>query len=336
MLRYEWAWESLTPILEETQELILLGDIWELAFQKLETAVEASRPFFSWLNHRFPDLKIVMIPGNHDHHLVLRASQERVEASILGGEPPPLFRVPLAEKIIQSCAPDLKVCSAYPVWISDDVWYHHGHYLSTHLQVFSWQAFDRLQWKLWGQTRRYQNLSVIDYEALIGPLHELWHQIAQLPNGIARQAAIQAQLARLGHLLNLPVDLRESVARWVLKGPRPFFKGSATILDEALVMEDPKDQSLSEISPALEQVLNNLEVTQSKVIYAHTHYPVANQKIAAWSTYNCGSWFNDARAHQKDGPHVPMPGSVCTVTNDTIDLHQLLSKDDLPVPSGPP
>ncbi|MFC1828628.1 metallophosphoesterase [Thermodesulfobacteriota bacterium] len=51
----------------KVDKLVLLGDIFELATARIETAAKSGRDFFSWLfQWMFPE-RIIFIPGNHDH-----------------------------------------------------------------------------------------------------------------------------------------------------------------------------------------------------------------------------------------------------------------------------
>ena len=51
----------------EVDELVLLGDIFELATATITTAADAGRVFFNWLFQWVHPGKIVFVPGNHDH-----------------------------------------------------------------------------------------------------------------------------------------------------------------------------------------------------------------------------------------------------------------------------
>jgi hypothetical protein len=83
LLRYAWAREKLWPILLRADRLVLLGDTWELAFQDMSVSIGASEAFFSGLSENCPGITVICVTGNHDHHLVVQAADERRERAAL-------------------------------------------------------------------------------------------------------------------------------------------------------------------------------------------------------------------------------------------------------------
>src|SRR4051812_21070615 len=54
-------------------EVLLLGDVLELRDRPLDRALAAAAPFLSELGAAMGNGRVVLVPGNHDHHLVREA-----------------------------------------------------------------------------------------------------------------------------------------------------------------------------------------------------------------------------------------------------------------------
>ena len=92
--------ERLWAELEGADEVVLLGDVVELRDMPLAAAVEIARPFFDELGAVVGDGRVVMVPGNHDHHLLDEWLERRRldDAAPLGLEQRiPIDAGPLAE-----------------------------------------------------------------------------------------------------------------------------------------------------------------------------------------------------------------------------------------------
>ena len=62
--------ELLWPTIEDADEVVLLGDVVELRDMPLAAALEIARPFFDELGAAIGKGRVVIVPGNHDHHLL--------------------------------------------------------------------------------------------------------------------------------------------------------------------------------------------------------------------------------------------------------------------------
>lgn len=331
LLRYDWAREALWPLLDGADQLVLNGDTWEFAFQDMRLAIAASRPFFCELSQRCPGLTVVILPGNHDHHLVVQAADERREREALQLPDRDAFLVAPAERILKRLCPGVRVRSAYPMWVQDGVCYHHGHYLSSHLEGLGWSSFDRLQWMIWRQKRRHVGLTGADYEALMSPLHELCYQVAQLPDGVRAQKDIERFLGRLAAVAGVPGQLGHQVAGLV--------GHVRSVAGRGPVSTDPP-QTDSEITTghylhAMAAVARNLRMSEhaDQLIFGHTHTPMADAVLTSdphWRFHNSGSFFYDFReATKPDYWTRCWPGSALEVINGSVSLHRLLSERDL-------
>jgi metallophosphoesterase superfamily enzyme len=113
LLRSAVALERIEPELRWADELVINGDLLELVFASLEDAVAAARPFLQLVNRHVGRVHYVL--GNHDHHLVTLAGDERRFADVLGA-PAPGPDVAPATRLLRTLCPDVDVVSAYPVY----------------------------------------------------------------------------------------------------------------------------------------------------------------------------------------------------------------------------
>ena len=135
--------EALWAALEGVDEVVLLGDIVELRDMRLSEAIEAARPFFDELGGPIGDGRVVVVPGNHDHHFLDEWFERRRidDAGALGLEQ----RIPLDSGPLAVLAKGLgrtQIELAYPgLWLRPGIYATHGHYLDRHLTV---PSFERL------------------------------------------------------------------------------------------------------------------------------------------------------------------------------------------------
>ncbi|MGH2899157.1 MAG: metallophosphoesterase, partial [Solirubrobacteraceae bacterium] len=202
------ALERLAPQLEWADELLVNGDLFELIFGPLQLAVDRSRPFFELVNRSARTVRF--IPGNHDHHFVSSASDDRRLAQVTGDDVGAAFRVPPAERVLRALCPDVAVTTNYPVATLDGVTFLHGHYIAPHVESFGWRMLDRLSWQLTG-SQRPDRLSVADYEALQAPLLELMYEMANLPQGVRAQQNFERWLVGAGAWMRAPTKASRQI-----------------------------------------------------------------------------------------------------------------------------
>jgi len=136
--------EVRAPLIELLRDgierLVLLGDALELRQGPLREALAAARPFFAEAGAALgPEGEIVVVPGNHDHALVAPWLERRHR----DGAPPPLGLAETATwapsdavDALADAASPARLTLAYPgVWLRDDVYAMHGHYLDRHITV---------------------------------------------------------------------------------------------------------------------------------------------------------------------------------------------------------
>jgi hypothetical protein len=166
---------ALLDALCDVQRLVLLGDVLELRHGPRREALAAARPFFEDLGRALPDGEIVVLAGNHDHALVEPWLERRGELAVpeaLGVEQ--RFAAgnasPMLAQLAAWAAP-ARVTVAYPgLWIRDDVYATHGHYLDCHLTV---PTMERLGIGAMGRVLRRPARAFTgpdDYEAVTNPV----------------------------------------------------------------------------------------------------------------------------------------------------------------------
>jgi len=129
--------------LEGADEVVLLGDAVELRDRPLSEALDLARPFFAELGSAVGDARLLVVPGNHDHHLL----EEWLERRRLEGaesleleQRMPAESGPLAELVRGTGLERVEL--AYPgAWLRAGVYATHGHFLDRHLTV---PTFERL------------------------------------------------------------------------------------------------------------------------------------------------------------------------------------------------
>lgn len=121
-------------------EIVLLGDIWEMWSASFTIARRESEPFLERLSHLSVD-RITYVPGNHDYHLLVQHIEGEQVAYLRRGETPPRrYRA-------HHLYPDSFLCGLLPPALQGGftvqypdytrfvggrrVVFHHGHHLAT-------------------------------------------------------------------------------------------------------------------------------------------------------------------------------------------------------------
>ncbi|MGH2715672.1 MAG: metallophosphoesterase [Thermoleophilaceae bacterium] len=81
VLAREPALAAVDAALEDVDELILLGDVFDFLCSSVEYAFEQADPFFELVQRRMQGRRVVFTAGNHDHHIVYPETQLRKAAS---------------------------------------------------------------------------------------------------------------------------------------------------------------------------------------------------------------------------------------------------------------
>src|SRR3954447_18785141 len=129
---------TLLDELSGADRIVLLGDVLELRDRPAGESVERAAPFLELLGTAAgSEGEVVYVPGNHDHRLAESVLDRRTL-----GPPAPLRleqrfepTTDLAAQLAELTRP-ARFNFAYPgLWLRDDVYALHGHYLDCHMTI---------------------------------------------------------------------------------------------------------------------------------------------------------------------------------------------------------
>lgn len=329
-LRRRVALDALLARLDGIDRLVLLGDTLELRHGPARDALATAEPVVRAIGDALPrGCEVVLVPGNHDHAIAAGWLDWRGRREA----PPPLTleaRVPAARaswiaKRLAGFVRGNDVELAYPgLWLRDDVYATHGHYLDVHLRV---PTLERLA--VGAMSRMVGAVpdpaAPEDYEALLAPIYALSQASAQrgAPGRvtIGSRSAIGAWRALAGRdgagrlrsaALALPFRLGVEIANRAGLGP----------VDARVGMRDLRRGGLDGIAEAARR----LRLTAPHLVFGHTHRTgrLAGDPAFEWRTpsgtqlHNSGSWVFD-RDFMGDGPEGSSPywpGGAIVVEGD--------------------
>ncbi len=356
LLREDFFLERLAPALEDIDELIFLGDLFDFLFGSVGEAVDAGDGLLRLIAERLPGKRLVFLAGNHDHHLVHRDFENRLEAQLaagraplLSGEPAPVsdspgpgfFRSFLARRL-----PGVEVEIAYPTYSFAGVLCTHGHYLDPHARLSGSRGDRLLTRALWDVATGGPEdpKTIADYESTITLLTEWLYIAAQMPHGTHAQQNVFRAVRRVGKVesaLRLPLrGLRR------LRGEEPAPQaedGQQSAYPSASVISpsDPSEHALE----AFAQVTANLgwDREAERIVFAHTHQPLAdvrsrrNPRTRYWNT---GSWIYEpdrsSRPAYERYLRYAWPGTAVVIDDEEPEPRLLELLADLnPLRGGP-
>jgi UDP-2,3-diacylglucosamine pyrophosphatase LpxH len=217
ILKEEFALERLAPQLEGIDELIFLGDLFDFLFGTVDEAVAAADPLLSLIAEKLAGKRLVFLAGNHDHHLVHRDEEDRLEARLAHGEapgeiaepPPPPVGPRFFQSYLERKLPGIEVEIAYPTYEFAGVLCTHGHYLDPHARLSGSRGDRLLTHTLWAIASGgpEEPKCVEDYESVMTLLTEWLYIAAQMPHGThAQQNVFRAvqRTSRFGSALGAP------------------------------------------------------------------------------------------------------------------------------------
>jgi len=179
--------ELRAPLLravEGVDRVVLLGDVLELRHGPPREALAVAKPFFEDLGRALGGGELIVLAGNHDHAMIepwLARRAEQPQPDPLGLEQllTPAEASPMVERFAEWAAP-ARVSAAYPgLWVREDVYATHGHYLDCHLTV---PTIERLSVGLMGRVlgRAAETFEKVDdYESVTAPMYSWRHAVAR-------------------------------------------------------------------------------------------------------------------------------------------------------------
>jgi Calcineurin-like phosphoesterase len=303
---------SRAPLLDalagDVDRLVVLGDLLELRQGPVRDALAAARPVLSELAEALgPDGEVVIVPGNHDHHLLAGWLERRARKDVppaLGSEQAVDWRggEPLAA-VARALAPAERVRAAYPgVWLRGDVYAMHGHYADRHTTV---PMFERLGAGAMARIVRQPDggpRSAEDYEAIQAPIYAWLHALAQVggPYLGASSHGASAQAWR-----TLAGGRDDGRRRWRRRAAVAAFPAVVAALNRAQIGPLRADLSGPELRRAalraVGEVVRRLGIDAAQVIFGHTHRagPLPSDEGAEWrapggaALVNTGCWVHE-------------------------------------------
>ncbi len=297
--------EALTPLLERldgVDRLVLLGDTLELRHGPTRDALAVAEPVLRALGDALaPGAQVVLVPGNHDHAigagwLDWRTRREAPQPLALD-ERMPAERASWIAKRMASWLGPADVELAYPgLWLRDDVYAIHGHYLDAHVVI---PTIERLAI---GALARMTGpiadpATPDDYEAAMAPIYALIQASAQRVGGqrtaLGKRSAVGAwkSLATKGrarplrgYAMALPFKLGVAAANRAGLGPLQADIGVVQLRRSALA--------------AIAEVARRLRLAPAHLLFGHTHRTgmLEGDDPGEWRTpsgialHNGGSW----------------------------------------------
>jgi predicted phosphodiesterase len=347
------ALDRLLAVAERADRLVLLGDLLELRERPAAAVLDDVAPALTALGSVTAGKPVLLVPGNHDHQLVApaleRARLAGVDPLATSGEHRPRPGE-LADRLAR-LMPRSELTVSYPgVWLRDDVYATHGHYLDAHLTV------PRVECLVAAAVQRFGTrigpagpATAADYEAIFAPMYALSHAVAQ--NARARPVTRRNNLSRSVWTLATGNEGGGRAAR--LRGAlvgRAAIPGAIAAINAVGLGPFEADLSGAALHraglAAMAEVVGRLGVEADHVVFGHTHragpLPGEAERGDGWLTpggtrlHNSGSWIHEdaflAGAGDPSNPY--WPGRVALL-DDSGDapprLEAALDRDDLAI-----
>lgn len=347
VLRRQAARERLIDALHGVDRLVLLGDTLELRHGPPREALAAAKPFLTEVGVAMAGREVVLVPGNHDHALVdgwLRRRADEQSPTPLAVEQriDPQDASSIAATVSRSLAP-AQVSLAFPgLWVRQDVYATHGHYLDCHITV---PTMERIAVGGMGKLlhRPQGSLAKVeDYESITAPVYAWIDAVAA--QGTTRAALNGTTTVRMWRVLGgdgsraAARDLRAgkprawpSAIRRTLRreAVRRGFPVAVAALNRAGIGPVSPDISGDELRRAglraMGEVAARLDLGDAHVVFGHTHRtgPLPGDVQAEWQgrlgarLTNTGSWvYSPGFLTRTPGESPYWPGGCVIVEDD--------------------
>jgi predicted phosphodiesterase len=336
MLRRRETRDVLAEALDGIDRLVLLGDVIELRDRPLVDALDRAAPALAGIGEISAGAQVVIVAGNHDHHLVEPWLQERAldGASPLGlehiGDPDSGVLARVADALAPATAR-----FAYPgLWLREDVYATHGHYLDRHLTIPTLERLgvamvERMLGIAPGgpdplepPSEAEEAASADEYERVQAPVYAFLFGLAQATVG-ERVGGADPSL-RIWRLLAGGETRAARMRSWLLGSVAlPGAIGVANRLGLGPVGADLSPGAIAKAGiAAMGTVVERLGITADHVIFGHTHRRGPLPGDPAWeagsaSLWNTGSWVHTPALLGRTAAESPYwPGTVAILDDD--------------------
>lgn len=353
VLRRKSFRDRLLEAIEGADRLVLLGDVLELRDRPLARVVELASPFFEAIGECVGDGEIVVVAGNHDHHLAEAWLERR---ALSASEPLGLEHFAEPEGALAALAERVgaaRVRFAYPgLWLAEGVYATHGHFLDRHLTI---PTFERLgvamvervlgvppQGDPLAPPEGNEPITPEEYESAQAPVYALLYALAQAttPGRLAGAGPSARVWQALGGGQSTAAKLRGWLVGTVAV---PGAVGVANRLGLGPVRSDLSPDAITRGGvAAMADVVRRLDIEADWVIFGHTHRRGPREGEQPWRAgegtrlLNTGSWVHSPSVL---GPTAAesgwWPGTVAEIDGGEPRLAHLLdelSREDLKRP----
>ena len=331
------------------ERIVLLGDIVELRDGPLGESLLEAREFFRAVGTSFAGNDVVLVPGNHDHRLLgswlerAGESDGPVALDELVADPHP------AVETIAGWLGEARLEVRYPgIWVRDDVFATHGHYLDSHVTLptierLSVATVDRLGGRPTGRRQ-----SAHDYEHVHAPVYDLIFSLAQGGRTVGGKGDGRSPALRIWETIGGASGKARTIRGKLL--------GSAVVpatllgLERAGLGRFNRDFSIAEIGragvEAMHVVVERLGIEAEHVIFGHIHRRGSlvdddGPGGPAWrrngvTLHNTGNWLYASALLGRAVPQSPFwPGSMVVVAESgPPELVEVLTDVDREVLAG--
>lgn len=324
-MRERDARARLIAAFRDCDRLVLLGDLLELRHGPIRDVLAVAREPLSQLGAALrAGTEVVLLAGNHDHALIEPwvSRRDLAPAAALGPEQPVDWLQGEALGEVERLLAPASVRAAYPgVWLRDDIYATHGHYLDLHLTV---PTIERIATGVMSRVAALDGAGPTgaeSYETVLAPLYAWIYTLAQ------RVGPARGELMHGG-----------SVRGWkALAGGRRGLRARATALAWPVAVAALNALRLGPLRPelssselrraglrAIGEVVGRLGIDAGWVIFGHTHRagPLPTDDPSEWRAptgprlLNCGCWVSEPAFLGPDPSRSPYRPGFCVVIED--------------------
>ena len=327
--------QALAEAVDGVDRLVLLGDLLEFRDRPFTEAMDRAKPVLEKLASLATG-EVVVVPGNHDYRLI----SSWLEARALRGARP----LRLAERArldlwpaseLRDAMAGVKLRMSYPgVWLRDDVYATHGHYLDRHLTI---PTFERLGLALVERTLGLtpagpdplappdedRSDQPEDYERVAAPVFAFLYALAQAGAGANHPGGTPTR--RIWDTLTAGSSRSAKLRGWLLGSVAlPGAVGVANRLGLGPVRADLSPNAITRAGvDAMSEVVERLRIDAKWVLFGHTHRRGPLPKEAEWMTdngaalLNTGSWVHSPsllRSSSEGSAY--WPGTIALIEDD--------------------
>jgi hypothetical protein len=341
LARREDARELLLDGIAEADRLILLGDVIELRDRPLASALELAAPVLRELAEAVGG-EVVLVPGNHDHRLASGWLEQRDEPGLGLSEEVDLD--PWPGSTLRDALDGVPLRVEYPgVWVRDDVYATHGHYLDRHLTI---PTFERVGIALIERTlglapadadpldppdTEPEPDSPDDYERIGAPIYAFMFALAQA--GSANPQPGGSPTMRIWEALSGGSSPAGRLRGWLLGSVAlPGAVSVANRLGLGPVRADLSPGAITRAGiNAMTQVAERLRIDAEHIVFGHTHRRGPMPGEEGWqrgdgaALWNTGSWVHSPSLLRETAAESPFwPGTIVLVDDDGPPRHRHL------------